>query len=119
MTNPKRGGYYSPQPVDFVLLGMLPDAGMIGGIHWRGRRAVDLRQEILDSGVEAALVPTTFVSSRLRSMRVAGLVETYSAGSPITSATTNSRHRSSQIWARTEKGKEQLAKRDEILGGAA
>jgi hypothetical protein len=104
--NGTAGGYYKAQPVDFILLEKMPEIGMIGGIHWKGRRVKDLQQEIIDGGVDASLVTMPFVAARVRSMHVEGLVEHF--GGP----------NSGFIWARTDKGTEFLAKRDEILGVA-
>jgi hypothetical protein len=105
--NRSAGGFYSPTPVDFILLDKLPEVGMIGGVHWKGRRAKDLREEIIEGGVEATLVPMSFIGARLRSMGVAGLVQNYAGGTR------------GGIWARTPQGTEYLGKREEILGGAA
>lgn len=104
-SNGRRGTYYKPQPVDFVLLEKLPEDGMIGGIHWKGRQLKDLRQEIIDGGVDAGILPLSFVSARMRSMAVEGLV--------VNRGTTM---RSAAIWARTTEGTNYLAKREEIIG---
>lgn len=109
MSHPNGSGtYYVPQPVDFLLLDKMPEEGMVGGIHWKGKQAKQLRQDLIDDGIDAELIPMTFIAARLRSMNVAGLVETYSQT-----------RRSSGIWARKPKGTEQLSKREEVLGGFA
>lgn len=98
----RAGTYYRPQPIDFVLLEKMPQVGTIGGLHWKGRRVADLRQELLDEGADAELVTMELVGARIRSMHVEGLVRNFSA----VKAT---------IWARTPKGDEHLANRDKVM----
>jgi len=107
MSRRNAGNFYKAQPVDFILLEKLPEVGMIGGIHWKGRQVKDLRQEIIDGGVDAGLVTNPFITARIRSMSLEGLVKQFGG------------HNSGNIWARTEKGTAFLARRDEILGGVA
>jgi hypothetical protein len=96
--------YFHPQPIDFALLDMMPSKGMIGGIHWKGRRVTDMRQQLLDDGVPAELIKATFIAGRVRSMHVEGLVESFGGAN------------SGLIWARTQKGTDFLATRDQVLG---
>jgi hypothetical protein len=100
-------GYYRPLPVDFLILETLPAKGMIGGLRWAGRRAKDLRTEILDGLPEDERdLPMSFLQSRLRAMHVAGLIEGF--GGSGTGGT--------QIWAVTPEGSEFLSTKEEVLG---
>jgi hypothetical protein len=97
----KAGSYYRPMPLDFAILGLLPDKGIIGGVHWAG---VPARHVVRDINADLpAPVGTPEVTSRLRSMKVGGLVEDFPAVGP-------------NIWARTEAGVAHLRRRDEVLG---
>ena len=89
--------HYSPQPLDYLLLELMPDQGTIGGVHWKGRRARDLRQMLLDNAngeLTAEMLPMSGVQARLRSMAVVGYVKNY--GAMGASGT--------KIWARTPQG---------------
>src|SRR4051812_24039480 len=100
---------YRPQPVDFQLLELLPDKGMIGGVHWRGRQARDIRQEILDHSngeLTPDMLTIGFVQGRLRAMTVAGYVESFGGSG------TGGKN----IWARTPDGVAFLEYKDEVLG---
>jgi hypothetical protein len=104
---PISGSYYDPIPVDFLILAKLPDAGMIGGVHWKGRLVRDIWDEIVknDLNGDRALVASSTVTARLRSMESANLVGSYRANKG-----------GYRIWARTAQGTEHLSNRDEILG---
>jgi len=95
-------------PLDFEILKRLPEKGVIGGIHWQGRRVKDLREEIIrETGLDdPSILPTSLIQARLRSMHVAGYVENFpaSAGGVV-------------IWARSHIGTEQMNRGEEILGG--
>jgi hypothetical protein len=117
---------YMPLPADFSLLEKLPDRGMVGGLRWRGRRVKDVRDELLDEAKSSldgqdlvdfqSVLTSSFIQARFRSMKLAGLVETYSASG------VGGRHRddkaggSSVIWARTPAGAEFLNRKEEVLG---
>lgn len=108
MATKKKQHQHQPIPLDFLILECLPDKGMLGGIHWKGRRLKDVYTEILDTqnGVTPSLLKQTDVGSRIRSMHAAGLTESFAAvGSG-----------GLQIWARTDRGKELLARKAEVLG---
>jgi exosome complex RNA-binding protein Csl4 len=104
-----KGNYYRPMPLDFTILDLLPDRGMIGGVHWRGKRVKDVREQIVnqsDGELTKADLPTTAIAARMRSMTLEGFVENFTtvgSGGGV-------------IWARTPKGLEHLARKDEILG---
>jgi len=108
MPNPPPGTYYEPVPVDFLILAKLPDAGMLGGVHWKGRLAKDDHDEITAKELDgdATLLNHSLVMSRMRSMHAAGFVNSYSSGSV----------NGLKVWARTPAGAEHLARKDEILG---
>lgn len=107
-TKNSNGSYYKPLPLDFELLERMPEKGMIGGLHWRGRRARDIRADMLEAHPDLQeLLTVSMVQSRLRSMNVAGYVENFAsigAGGSV-------------IWARTTKGSEFLKQKEEVLGG--
>jgi len=97
---------YMPLPLDFRLLELLPEKGMIGGVHWKGRRIKDLLAEMVDSEPELAqYLKSSTLMARMRSMHVAGYVEPFGAAG-----------NTSMIWARTMKGSEWLAQKEEVLG---
>jgi hypothetical protein len=100
----KAGTYYSPVPLDFVVLDLLPEKGIIGGVHWAG---VPVRHVVRDvnAGTPQGTDPIAeaAISSRLRSMKVAGFVEDFAATG-------------GRIWARTSAGSAHLARRSEVLG---
>src|SRR5262245_5794242 len=103
-----RGSYYRALPLDFALLELLPDDGLVAGVHWRGRRARHLADEINDrlAGVDD-LEPFTAVQiqARLRSMHVVGHVVNHPSGQS-----------SLDVWARTASGVELLGRKNEVLG---
>jgi hypothetical protein len=99
---------FRPLPLDFTLLELMPEKGMIGGVHWRGRRGADLRQEVIEQAngeLNPGELPTSLVMARIRSMHTFGLVESFSAAGSGT-----------LIWARTPEGTEFLKTREEVLG---
>lgn len=99
---------YRPMPVDFMLLAKLPEKGMIGGVHWKGRLAAHLQKEMLaeaNGELTADMIPMSFVTSRLRSMAIAGYTVNYPAAG-----------NAAVIWARTDKGTELLGRKEEVLG---
>lgn len=113
--------YYKPTPLDFLLLERLPEKGLIGGLHWKGRRARDLRQEVLDDlaaemraaaheqwdnnapPLEMPELTSSQVMARLRSLHVAGYVENFTSIGQ------------GAIWARTVAGTAFLQTREEVL----
>ena len=110
MPEEKHNKHYRPSPLDFTLLELMPDKGMIGGIHWKGRRAKDLREEILDNAngeLTPDMLKTSEIQSRLRSMHVEGLIENF-VGRTGTDG--------KLIWAVTEKGRAFAARKEEVLG---
>jgi hypothetical protein len=105
--------FYSPLPLDFLILEKLPDEGTIGGIHWRGRRIVDLREEINEDLRGEATVNSSELMARLRSMHGGaehgpGLVKPYQG-----------RRNGAKIWARTQRGAEFLRHKEAYLGNHA
>jgi hypothetical protein len=82
---------YEPWPLDYKLLELLPDAGIIGGVHYKGRRARDVLKSITDE-IGSGIVTVNQVQSRLRVLRQNGLVDKFPASG-------------GDIWARTEAGK--------------
>jgi hypothetical protein len=99
-------GEYMPTPLDFRLLEMMPAKGMIGGVHWKGRRVKDLLDELIDGEPELAqYLTSSSLMARMRSMHVAGFVEPFRG-------TGNQ----SNIWARTPMGTEYMARKEEVLG---
>lgn len=108
MTTKPLGKYYQPIPLDFLILDVLPDKGMLGGIHWKGRRIKDVYAEILETqnGLTPAILKVSGVAARVRSMHSAGHVENFGAVGTA----------GVQIWARTDTGKELLARKTEVLG---
>jgi len=102
-----KGEYYRPIPIDFLLLEVIPERGLIGGVHWRGRLVSDIIDELaVREDIDGSSITSSMVQSRMRSMRLAGYVEPFEA--------TGAAGRS--IWARTKAGSEYLARRDEVLG---
>lgn len=99
---------YEPVPLDFVVLDKLPDVGLVGGIHWRGRQVKDLVVEVNEGLAEqsaaAPKVQSSEVQARVRELKKAGLVKDFKGGSG-----------GSRIWARTPAGTEFLSKREEYL----
>jgi hypothetical protein len=95
---------YAPVPVDFILLDLLPDKGIVGGVHWRGIKVADLRINLKEEhDIE---LHGEGVSARLRTLEHHGFVTQFPGGGAG----------GSRIWARTPQGAELLSKRDEILG---
>lgn len=98
---------FEPTPMDFRILELLPPEGMIGGVHWRGRIAADIAEEIMDSipqeDRQYVKVNGLTVGNALTNMAKEGYVKMYSG--------TNRR-----IWARTNSGTEFLSRKGEFLG---
>lgn len=97
--------YYNATPLDFLMLEAMPEKGILGGVHWAGRPVKHIRQSIneaLHEGVEE--VGTSTIHSRMRSMKVAGLVEDFQS------------HGGGRIWARTPAGTVHLGRKAEVLG---
>jgi hypothetical protein len=95
--------------VDFLLLEKLPDKGMLGGIHWNGRRVKDLVDEINESLNNGLKVTSSFVQARLRAMHVAGYVSKH----PGSSSQENGGGQN--VWARTLAGQEFLKTKASVL----
>lgn len=100
---PSAGQYYSPIPLDFVILDLIPAKGILGGVHWAGRPVRHVTEEI-NRRPGLAEVNGQIVGGRLRSLKVGGYVEDFAAAA------------SQRIWARTPAGSEFLARREEVLG---
>jgi hypothetical protein len=97
------GNYYRPTPLDFALLERMPDKGIIGGVHWAGRRVKHLVEDINDGVEPQHAVKTSEVQARMRAMKVAGYVVPFTAVG-------------GRIWARTPEGAEHLKTKAEVLG---
>jgi hypothetical protein len=78
--------------MDFRLLELLPEVGLIGGVHWRGRRVRDLRDEL--NQIEGIDLSSGNVQARLQAMRGAGFVRDFAT----------SGH--GKLWAKTPEGVE-------------
>lgn len=87
-------------PLDFVILEKIPEKGMIGGVHWRGRQVKDLAEEVKDD--VGSTVSTGSLASRLRAMKVAGFVQDFPASE-------------GRIWARLEAGTSFLRQKETYL----
>lgn len=87
---------YVPWPLDIRCLELLPDEGLIGGVHHAGRRVVALVDDINDEAGQK-LVSSGQVQGRLRTMKLVGLVKNF----PATGGS---------VWARTVAGKRFLVK---------
>lgn len=100
-----KGENYRPVPLDFLLLAAMPEKGMVGGIHWQGRRVKDLRDQILEeNGLARGELTSSQVQARLRALAVEGHVENFqSIGKGV-------------IWARTISGSAHLDRKAELLG---
>jgi DNA-binding PadR family transcriptional regulator len=102
------GNSFQPWPLDLKILEILPEEGLIGGVHPRGRRVKDVREEILDEMPEEdrkeleALgqdpISTGTLQSRCSELRKYGFV-VYSQGG-----------NTGKIWAKTSKGVQFLAR---------
>lgn len=86
---------YKPWPLDIRLLELLPDQGLIGGVHHAGRTAHAMMDEI-NQAAGQALVTGTQIGTRLRVMREIGLTQNF----PATGG---------RVWAKTPAGKKWLA----------
>lgn len=94
---------YEPWPLDTKLLDLLPDAGTIGGVHYKGRRARDLLKEITEE-IGTGIVTIGQVQSRLRVLRQQKLADKFPASG-------------GDIWARTTKGWEFLKEQKGEVNG--
>jgi hypothetical protein len=90
----KKPRKYQPWPLDNKILAMLPEEGIIGGAHYRGRQAKHLHQEI-EAEIGKGVVSMGQMQARLRELRFQGFAESFSASG-------------GRVWARTEKGIEHL-----------
>lgn len=93
--NRKDPNSYEPWPLDIRLLEIMPDVGLIGGVHHAGRSVKGMTREINDAA-QQIVVTSSQLQARCRVMREVELVETF----PATGG---------RIWARTPKGKTFLA----------
>jgi hypothetical protein len=101
------GNYYEPVPLDFLILELLPEDGVVGGIRWKGRRMSDVAEELRDKlGAESDLRKDE-VDSRFRSM---------SSGDVILKRPSGQQSSRGAIWARTKKGSSLLERKEEYLG---
>lgn len=107
MPSTDKGDYYRPLPLDFLILEVIPERGLIGGIQWKGWRVMDILDNLMErEDIDGSILSTPMIQSRLRSMRIAGYVQSFE--------TTAANGRS--VWARSKEGTAHLEKRDEILG---
>lgn len=88
---------YVPWPLDIRVLELLPDEGLIGGVHHAGRKASAIRNEINEVAGEN-IVTSGQVSGRMRTMEMLGMVVSNPATGGI-------------VWARTKTGKQWLLRR--------
>lgn len=97
---------YEPWPIDFAILDVLPDQGLIGGLHNKGKSVkafvAEMNKKTGLAGTENAAT-STGVSARCRVLREVGYAETF----PATGG---------RIWARTPQGAEFLKKHKEEVG---
>lgn len=87
-------------PMEHRVLEILPPEGLIGGVHYRGRIAVDIANEILE-GIspedrQYVHINGLTVGNVLTNLQKVGLVKQYGKSSQR------------RIWARTPKGTEIL-----------
>jgi hypothetical protein len=74
-----------------LILGMLPEVGTIGGVHWKGRRVKDLTTE-LNELEDVDSVKASQVGARVRSMAHYGLIRSFPG------------KQGAMIWAKTPAG---------------
>lgn len=104
MAEVRDDSHYEYWPLDFVLLEMLPDKGLLGGLHWKGRLTRDLAREINNSVEEGPRMTSNGVGKRLRVLKAFGVVEDFPSG------------QGQRIWARVpEKATALLAKKEDYL----
>jgi hypothetical protein len=96
------GDNYQPWPVDFPILELLPEDGVLGGVHWKGRRVKDVVDELRDQDLD---VTSDLVASRMRSMNAGGVTIARPAGGG-----------SAKVWARTTKGSTMLRNKEDYIG---
>lgn len=89
---------YEPWPLDIRLLELMPDEGLIGGVHYTGRTVKGMTKEINDAA-QQVVVRTSQLQARCRILRELGFAQNF----PATGG---------RIWARTVKGKKYLAARE-------
>lgn len=99
-------GEYDPWPVDIPILELLPEVGTIGGVHWRGRRARDVRDELNQDGQLGAEVKTGLISARLREMHKHDLARSFPGGG----------NGGFRIWARTDAGTRIIRNKEAQVG---
>lgn len=87
---------YVPWPLDTRLLELMPDQGLIGGVHHAGRTVRGMVKQINDDA-QQVVVTSAQAQSRARILRELGLAEHYPASG-------------GRVWARTAEGKRYLAK---------
>lgn len=106
---------FEPLPVDFLILEALPDQGLIGGVHYKGRLVREVRKDLIaEAGVD---LETSFLQARFRSLHVAGLIRRFPGTSSGRSGSSSGGTSSNTIWARTPRGRAFMARKDEFLGG--
>lgn len=103
MTKPGTN-YYSPTPLDFLILEAIPEKGILGGVHWAGRPSRHIQEDLNEHLGADTRVGASTIMARLRSMKVAGYVEDFAS------------HGSGRIWARTPEGTAHLARKAQVLG---
>lgn len=87
---------YVPWPLDTRLLELMPDQGLIGGVHHAGRTIKGMVKQINDEA-QQIVVTSAQAQSRARLLRELELVEIFPASG-------------GKVWARTPAGKQFLAK---------
>jgi hypothetical protein len=86
---------YDPWPLDLRLLELMPDEGLIGGVHHAGRTIKGMVKQINDE-VQQNVVTTSQAQPRARILREVG----YADHKPASGG---------RVWARTPAGKKFLA----------
>lgn len=99
---------YEPMPLDFLILEVMPEQGMIGGVHWKGKRVADIASEINErSNGSGVKTKGTMIDGRMRSLKHFGYTKDFASYG--TGGT--------RIWARTPEGTKLLANKEAILNG--
>lgn len=101
---------FEPSPMDFRILELLPEEGLIGGVHWRGRFALDIANDIMESipneDKQYVTINGLTVGNALTHLEKEGLTKQYPG---------RGSKGGKRIWARTSSGTEFLSRKDEFL----